>query len=77
MILYVVWVNVHVFFMFLMLQQVHGDADMKDGSFVEASTSDGDKPLTVTGMSVLLKAAHQLSSCFGLFFLMLYVNNFV
>uniref|UniRef100_A0A8C7ZCB2 Anillin homology domain-containing protein n=1 Tax=Oryzias sinensis TaxID=183150 RepID=A0A8C7ZCB2_9TELE len=28
--------------------QVHGDADMKDGSFVEASTSDGDKPLTVT-----------------------------
>ncbi|RVE72304.1 hypothetical protein OJAV_G00060520 [Oryzias javanicus] len=28
---------------------VHGDADMRDGSFVEASTSDAVKPSTVTG----------------------------
>lgn len=40
-----------------MLQQVQGDADVTDGSFVEASTSDAAKPSNMTGMCVPLKAS--------------------
>ncbi|XP_078805113.1 anillin, actin binding protein 2 isoform X3 [Oryzias latipes] len=48
--------------------QVHGDADMKDGSFVEASTSDGDKPLTVTGKKTPYRPdIPAASAAFGLF----------